>query len=1116
MEHFPPKLAPKRREWLSLKAALIYALMGSGWIYFSDKLMGTLAADLQSVVRFSLIKGLMYILATAALLFFVIHRGVLRIRRSEEALQETTTRLENTLESISDAFFATDNNVVVTYFNAAAERMLNRKAPEVIGRRLFDAFPEAKGSIFDEKYQEAVAGKVSVAFETYFDVEPYRDWYDVRVYPQKNGVSVYFQIITERKQAEEALRESQARLKIAMDLAKLVYWEYDVKAGMFSFGDQFYALYGATSQHEGGPLMTAEAYAAKFVPPDESHVVAEAIAKALASADPDFTNQLEHRIIRGDGEERHIIVSYGVVCDQTNSVVKIRGANQDITERKRAETALRKSEEMYRTLVSLSPDAISMADPNGLLVFTSPKARQMFGYSPEDEILGLSILSWVAPEEQEKASENIGHLLAEGTLIATEFTLLKKDGASFIGEVNAAVILAPDGNPMRMIIITRDVTERKRAEDALRRSQRQLADIIEFIPDATFVVNNEGTVIAWNRAIEEMTGISKKKMIGRGDFEYSLPFFGSRRPILIDLVSASEERKAEYYDSVSTVGGAIVAETYSPDAYGGKGAYLWGVATALFDEQGNVTGAIESIRDITERKLAENVLRESEEKFFLIFQHCPLMVAISVLEDGTYLDVNDKFMDVGGFTREEVLGKTSIEVGWLRAEDRRRVIEALQRQGKFSGMEITSYAKDGRPIDCLYQCELVTIGGVKRILTMVLDITEHRRAEKERKKLEEQLFQSQKMESVGRLAGGVAHDFNNMLGVIIGRAELAMQQDLPADKLQRNLEEILKAGLRSADLTRQLLAFARKQTAMPRVLDLNDTISGMLKMLKRLIAEDIDLSWRPGLDLWKIKVDPSQVDQILANLVVNASDAISGAGAITMCTGNIVIDASNRAETPEFIPGEYVLLTISDTGEGMSREVRENIFEPFFTTKELGKGTGLGLSTVYGVVKQNEGFIYVVSEPGKGTTFKIYLPRFEAGTAQPPREETPGKPPTGTEAILLVEDDQAMLNLGKMILENLGYTVLGAHAPADAMILAREHTGDLHLLITDVVMPEMNGRELAKQLSAIRPNLKCLYMSGYTADVIAHHGIVDEGLNFIQKPFGADTLAAKVRQVLDH
>jgi len=778
-----------------------------------------------------------------------------------------------------------------------------------------------------------------------------------------------------------------------------------------------------------------------------------------------------------------------------------------------------RSEERFRRAMEATSDGLWDWDVAGGSVYYSPGYFRMLGYEPDEFPAEADAwLEMVYPDDRKRTmAANEACIRNDVPDFAVEFRMLSHDGTwIWVLRRGKAIAQDADGRALRMIGTHIDVTDRKHAEEARRRSQRQLADIIEFIPDATFVINNEGTVIAWNRAMESMTGISKSKMIGKGDFEYSLPFYGMRQPILIDLVSASEEKKIEYYDSVSTVGGAIVAETYAPDAYGGKGAYLWGVATALLDEQGNIAGAIESIRDITERKLAEDALRESEEKFFSIFQHAPVMIAISVLEDGTYLDVNYKFMEVSGFTREDVLGKTSIEVGLLRADDRQRLIETIQRQGKISAMEITSYAKDGRPVDCLYQCELVTIGGVKRLLFMVLDITERKRGEEKRKKLEEQLSQAQKMESVGRLAGGVAHDFNNMLGVIIGRAEMALLQDVSNDKLEHNLKEILKAGLRSADLTRQLLAFARKQTAIPKILDLNDTISGMLKMLRRLIGEDIDMSWQPGLDLWKVKIDPSQVDQILANLVVNARDAISGVGAITIRTESVVIDDSDRAETPEFVPGEYVLLTMSDTGTGMSQEVLGNMFEPFFTTKEVGKGTGLGLSTVYGIVKQNDGFIYVASEPGKGTTFKIYLPRCEAETAHVPSEQVAGKPPTGTETILLVEDDEAILDLSKMILENLGYTVLAAHTTRHATDLVEDHPGDIHLLITDVVMPEMNGRELAEKLRAIRPNLKCLYMSGYTANVIAHRGILDEGLNFIQKPFGSDDLAAKVRQVLDH
>ncbi|MFZ0927767.1 MAG: ATP-binding protein [Syntrophobacteraceae bacterium] len=526
-------------------------------------------------------------------------------------------------------------------------------------------------------------------------------------------------------------------------------------------------------------------------------------------------------------------------------------------------------------------------------------------------------------------------------------------------------------------------------------------------------------------------------------------------------------------------------------------------------------GAFGMLTDITDRKLAEDELRMSEERFSKFFGASPVGTSITRFSDGQLADVNNAFLGLFGYTREEIIGLNSLELGlWANPEDRAKMFEILQEQGRIKDFESKFRRKSGEIRDAFFSAEVIEVAGQQYLLGLTHDITERKRGEAERKKLEAQLSQAQRMESIGRLAGGVAHDFNNMLGVIIGRAELALNTNVSADKLQHNLEEILNAGLRSVDLTRQLLAFARKQAAVPKILDLNVTISGMLEMLRRLVGEDIDLLWTPELNLWKVKIDPSQVDQILANLVVNARDAISGVGAITMTTGNVVIDDSNRAETPEFIPGEYVQLTISDTGAGMSQEVRENIFEPFFTTKEVGKGTGLGLSTVYGIVKQNEGFIYVASEPGKGTTFKIYLPRIVAETAQVASEETAGKLPAGTETILLVEDDEAVLNLSKIILENLGYTVLAAQAPVQAIHLAEDHPGDIHLLITDVVMPEMNGRELAEKLNAIRPNLKCLYMSGYTSDVIAHRGILDEGLNFIQKPFLSYDLAARVRQVL--
>lgn len=385
----------------------------------------------------------------------------------------------------------------------------------------------------------------------------------------------------------------------------------------------------------------------------------------------------------------------------------------------------------------------------------------------------------------------------------------------------------------------------------------------------------------------------------------------------------------------------------------------------------------------------------------------------------------------------------------------------------------------------------------------------------EKKQLESQLQQAQKMESIGRLAGGVAHDFNNLLTVILGHSELVLMKMDPSSPLTGDLTEIRNAAERSADLTRQLLAFARKQTIAPKVLDLNETVAGMLKMLQRLMGENIQLAWLPANDLWQLKVDPSQIDQILANLCVNARDAIDDVGKITIETGKCSFDNEYCANNPGFNPGEYVLLAVSDNGCGMDRETTTHIFEPFFTTKGVGEGTGLGLATVYGIVKQNNGFINVYSEPGHGTTFRIYLPRHESKDEQTRTKKAVKPLSRGQETILLVEDEPSILELTTMLLEMQGYCVLAASTPNEAINLAKEHADEIHLLMTDVVMPEMNGRDLVNNLMFFCPKVKCLFMSGYTADFIAHHGVLDEDVYFIPKPFSLSDLAAKVREVLD-
>lgn len=402
-------------------------------------------------------------------------------------------------------------------------------------------------------------------------------------------------------------------------------------------------------------------------------------------------------------------------------------------------------------------------------------------------------------------------------------------------------------------------------------------------------------------------------------------------------------------------------------------------------------------------------------------------------------------------------------------------------------------------------------GAISAGIVIFHDITDRKRAEEDRERLQAQLLQAQKMESVGRLAGGVAHDFNNMLQAILGNASLALEENPGPGQLREHLEEIQKAAERSADLTRHLLAFARKQTVSPRILDLNDTVSGMLRMLRRLIGENIQLHWIPGPALWSVKIDPSQLDQVLANLTVNAKDAIQGAGKIAIKTSNVTLAAGH--DVPECVPGDYVELLVQDSGCGMSTEVLEHLFEPFFTTKPVGKGTGLGLATVYGIVRQNGGGIRVVSKPGEGTTFVLLFPRSEPPSA-PVEAATRGERYRGTETILLVEDEPMVLGLGMRVLEQHGYTVLSAAMGERALQVAADYRGQIDLLVTDVIMPGMNGRELRDRLSEARPGMRCLFISGYPADSITQGGVLEEGVQFLQKPFEVDELTRRVREVL--
>ncbi len=642
-----------------------------------------------------------------------------------------------------------------------------------------------------------------------------------------------------------------------------------------------------------------------------------------------------------------------------------------------------------------------------------------------------------------------------------------------------------------------EAVARKQMEDALCESRERLQSIFRVAPIGIGMVHNR-VLLEVNPRICEMTGYSEDELVGQN------------ARILYPTDEDFDYVGQEKYRQIAGTGtGAVETRWRRKD---GTILHILLASTRL--RPGDSTGEIVfTALDITERKQAEGALRESEER---------LRLAVASAQQGIYdvdiptgeAKVNDEYALMLGYDPATFQESDRTWMERLHPDDREMVVPIYQAYiaGKLPDYRVEfrlrTAAGDYKWI--LSQGRIVewdADGKPLRMLGTHTDITE-------RRLMEEQLRQALKMEAIGRLAGGVAHDFNNMLQAILGHAQLALDQVGHNPPVRDSLLEIQKAAQRSADLTGQLLAFARRQTIAPQVLDLNATIEGMLKMLSRLIGENILLEWKPSPQLWPVKMDPAQVNQILINLAINARDAIPGSGTVTIETANVTLDESDCAAHPGFFPGDYAVLAVSDTGAGMDKATLEHIFEPFFTTKGLGQGTGLGLSTVYGIVKQNNGFINVYSEPGRGSTFKIYLPRTAEETQSEPALTTP-EVLHGTETVLIVEDEKTILNLGRTILEHYGYTVLTACQPTGALALARDYPGEIHLLITDVVMPEMNGRELRDKIKTFRPKIKTLFMSGYTANAIAHQGVLDEDVEFLQKPFSVHLMAEKVRAVLD-
>ena len=628
----------------------------------------------------------------------------------------------------------------------------------------------------------------------------------------------------------------------------------------------------------------------------------------------------------------------------------------------------------------------------------------------------------------------------------------------------------------------------------LEKNLALLKGITDGTTDAVFVKDLQGRYLMMNASGAGFLGRSVEEVLGKIDAELFDPEMG--RVIMERDRAVIQSGRAQTYEESATAAG--VTRTYLAT----KGPYR--------DSNGDVIGLLGICRDISERKLAEEQMRQSQQKLRIHFEHTPLAVVEWDLQFRV-ADWNPSAERIFGYSRQEAIGQHGrflVPPPFHQHVDK-TWIELLRQSG---GTRSTNdnVTKDGRTISCeWYNTPLVDEAGrVLGVASLVQDVTE-------RVALEERLRQSQKMEAVGRLAGGVAHDFNNLLTVILGYSQILAEGVPAGSRLAESTAQIKSAAHKASGITSQLLAFSRKQVLSPRVVNLNDIMMNLDSLLRRLIGEDIEVLTVPASNLGSVKADPGQIEQVMMNLALNARDAMPHGGKLTLETSNAQLDANYARNHRPVEPGPYVMLAVSDTGHGMTPETQARIFEPFYTTKEVGKGTGLGLSMVYGIVKQSGGHIWVYSEPDRGTTLKIYLPRVDQPSETTGAEHRPGSIKRGTETILLVEDDAQLRQLSSSVLAHCGYKMLVAATPEEGLEIFKAHHRDIRLLITDVVMPRMNGRQLAEQIMQISSDVRVLYISGYTNNAIVHYGVLDAGLWFLPKPFTLSALMAKVREVLD-
>ena len=903
--------------------------------------------------------------------------------------------------------------------------------------------------------------------------------------------------ITERKRAVAELQESEEKLRLFIEHAPAALAMFDQEMRYIAVSRRWMRDYRLGDQN----IVGRSHYEVFPEIPDRWKAVhRRGLAGEIVLAEEDD-------FVRLDGTVQLLRWEVRPWYEAGGAIGGIVIFTEDITERKRSEKALYEAVLRQNEAVKAANVGLWDWDLDTNKVRYSADWKKQIGY--EEYEISDDFKEWesrVHPEDLEPTLEKVQHSIAEARRDhQAEFRFRHKDGSYRWILTQGSVIQDESGHPIRMLGSHVDITERKQTEEMLRTSEKFLKTLLNAIPIPVFYKDRNGRYLGFNRAFETFFGETRDGLIGKTVFDINPP----------ELAEIYHARDNELFES----GGVQQYESQVENADGVLRDVIFNKAL-FFDSQKSVSGLIGTILDITEHKHAEQALQEEKDRAQRYLDIAGVMF-IAINAKGKVILANRKASEILEYEQEEIIAKN-----WFDSflpdsnKDQVRTYFAKLIAGEIEQLEYYEnpvLTKGGKEKHIVWHNIILKDdeGNVVGTLSSGEDITDLKQAEKEKQQLEAQLQQSQKMEAIGLLAGGIAHDFNNLLTTIIGNADFALEQVRENTSLYSEIREIRKAGRRAAALTRQLLAFSRKQLIQPEILNLNDILKDTENMLRRTIGEDIELLRVFEPELWNVKMDPGQIEQILLNLVVNARDAMPTGGKLTVETSNTELDdVYFQTHGVKSSQGSYVMITVTDTGTGMDKKTRSRIFEPFFTTKERGQGTGLGLSTVYGIVKQNNGHIWAYSEPGKGTTFKVYFPRIKADGASDIEEPLDENRLKGSETILVVEDNETLLKLTKKMLESYGYKVLTAQNGNEAMEIFNGHDGPIHLLLTDVVMPGMSGRELAEQIQSENPKIKVIYMSGYTDNTISKHGVLYDDIEFIEKPFSPKDLGLKVRKVL--